>query len=98
LRNGKAGSAPVVVLCNLTPLPRHDYRVGVPAAGYYAERLNTDASDYAGSGVGNGTGIASEGIASQNRPHSILLTLPPLATLVLELRHEETEIPLPHGH
>ncbi len=92
VRNGKTGSPPVVIVCNFTPEPRHGYRIGVPASGIYIERLNTDMPEYAGSGIdsGVGNGICSEAITSQNRPHSILLTLPPLATMVLELSGAET--------
>ena len=77
LRKGKIGAPHVVAVCNFTPVPRYGYRVGVPAAGFYVERLNTDALEYSGSGVGNRGGVVSEPIASQNRPHSLLLTLPP---------------------
>ncbi len=89
LRAGKTGSPPALVVCNFTPEPRYGYRVGVPDPGFYVERLNTDAPKYAGSGVDNGNGVVSEAIVSQNRPHSILLTLPPLATLILELSLDE---------
>ena len=89
-RKGNSDHPPVVVLCNFTPVPRPDYRIGVPVAGFYVERLNTDATEYAGSGVGIGSGVASEPVASHNREHSILLTLPPLGALVLELGREET--------
>jgi len=79
----------VVVVCNFTPIPRHGYRVGVELPGRYAEVLNTDATEYGGSGVdnggaGNGGGVDSEEIAWHGRPHSINVTLPPLGTVVLE--------------
>jgi 1,4-alpha-glucan branching enzyme len=74
----------VVVACNFTPVPRHGYRVGVPAPGYYRERLNTDAALYGGGDIGNGGGVAAEEVASHGRPCSICLTLPPLATVFLE--------------
>ena len=92
LRNGKTGSPPVVVVCNFTPEPRHGYRIGVPTAGFYTELLNTDALEYGGSGVGSGSGIVSEATISQGRPHSLLLSLPPLATLILELSDEEPSV------
>jgi 1,4-alpha-glucan branching enzyme len=81
LRRG-AGD-PVLVVFNFTPVPRHEYRVGVPAAGFYRELLNSDAESYAGSNLGNGGGAASEPVPAQGRDHSICLTLPPLAMLVL---------------
>jgi 1,4-alpha-glucan branching enzyme len=73
----------LVFVCNFTPVPRYSYRIGVPQAGHYTEVLNTDAAVYGGSNVGNLGGVASEPIPSHGRPHSIELTLPPLATLIL---------------
>ena len=81
----------VIVVCNLTPVPREDYRLGVPAGGFYVERLNTDAELYGGSNKGNAGGVEAEEVTSQGRPWSLLLTLPPLATLVLQ--PEETIAP-----
>jgi 1,4-alpha-glucan branching enzyme len=74
----------VLVVCNFTPVVRRDYRVGVPAGGYWRERLNTDAAGYGGSNVGNAGGVVSEGTSCHNRPFSLRLTLPPLATLIFE--------------
>jgi 1,4-alpha-glucan branching enzyme len=79
---------PLVVVCNFTPVPRHGWRVGVPAdaAGWtgWREVLNTDATDFGGSGVGNGgVPLAVESVPWQGQPGSLVLTLPPLATLVL---------------
>ncbi len=90
VRKGAPGSHPVLVVCNFTPVPRHGYRVGVPVAGSYAERLSTDSSEYSGSGVGNGSRVLSEPVVSQGRADSILLTLPPLATLVFEQLEEDS--------
>jgi 1,4-alpha-glucan branching enzyme len=75
---------PVVVVCNFTPVPRYGYRVGVPRAGVYRERVNTDAADYGGSGVGNGGEIVSEPVPWHGLEQSLSLTLPPLGTLILE--------------
>jgi len=72
----------VAVVCNFTPVVRRGYRIGVPAGGRYIERLNTDAADYGGSGVGN-CGVATEAIPSHGHPQSLALTLPPLAVVVL---------------
>ncbi|HUZ74238.1 MAG TPA: 1,4-alpha-glucan branching protein GlgB [Stellaceae bacterium] len=72
-----------VIVCNFTPVVRQRYRIGVPRQGFYRERINTDAQDYGGSGVGNLGGVAAEEIACHGRPWSLTLTLPPLATLVL---------------
>ena len=75
----------LVVVLNATPVVRSNYRVGVPEAGFYKEILNTDSSAYGGSGVGNLGGLPSENAAAQDRPHSLLLTLPPLAALFFKL-------------
>jgi 1,4-alpha-glucan branching enzyme len=71
------------VVCNLTPVPHHGYRVGVPFAGEYAEILNTDSERYGGSNVGNLGSVHSEPVPMHGRAHSLALTLPPLATLIL---------------
>ena len=82
LRKDKKGGHAVVV-SNFTPVPRHDYRIGVPTAGRYREVINTDAQLYDGSGVGNGGEVMADEVSWHGRPASLLLTLPPLATLVL---------------
>jgi 1,4-alpha-glucan branching enzyme len=84
LRRGRDRDKCMVVVCNLTPVPRHGYRIGVPNQGRYEERINTDSRYYGGSNVGNPGGGAAEQIQSHGRPFSITLTLPPLATLILE--------------
>jgi len=75
----------VLVAVNLTPVPRHDYRIGVPAAGRWVEVLNTDAETYGGSGQGNlgGVGTGPLAVPHHGRPHSVDLTLPPLAAVIL---------------
>jgi len=84
LRRGKNPAVFVVVVCNLTPVVRSDYRIGVPAPGQYLERLNSDASTYGGSGVGNLGTVVSEQVGIHGREHSISLNLPPLAALILQ--------------
>ncbi len=79
------GDAFVVVVLNFTAVVRHDYRVGVPAAGDYAEVFNSDSRFYSGSDVGNGPRVASSPQPWMGRPHSISLSLPPLAGIVLRL-------------
>jgi 1,4-alpha-glucan branching enzyme len=74
----------VLVACNFTPVPRHGYRIGVPRAGFYRELLNTDAAVYGGSDVGNQGGVPSEPVPWQGQPHSLVVTLPPLAVLFLK--------------
>jgi 1,4-alpha-glucan branching enzyme len=73
----------VLVVLNCTPVPRHDYRIGVPRGGLWREILNTDAAAFGGSGLGNlGTVMADEH-PFHARPVSLRLTLPPLAALYL---------------
>ncbi|MFQ5611445.1 MAG: 1,4-alpha-glucan branching protein GlgB [Anaerolineae bacterium] len=75
----------VVVVCNFTPVPRHDYLVGVPQSGFYREILNSDSAYYWGSNVGNAGGLWAEEIEMHGRPCALCLTLPPLSTIYLKL-------------
>jgi 1,4-alpha-glucan branching enzyme len=81
LRRGEKEGEWLLVACNFTPVPREGYRLGVPAAGFWKEVLNSDAHEYWGSGVGNQGGVHSRTIGSHSRPHSVEITLPPLATV-----------------
>ncbi|MBC7454739.1 MAG: alpha amylase C-terminal domain-containing protein, partial [Massilia sp.] len=83
IRHGANGDT-VLVLCNFTPVARHGYRIGVAQAGRYREIINTDATLYGGSGVGNGE-LQTESIAAHGRACSLSLSVPPLATLMLTL-------------
>ena len=83
LRRDSAG-APVAVVCNFTPVPRHAYRIGVPVGGDWLERHNSDSADYGGSGVGNQGRVEAEATPCHGRPYSLSLTLPPLGALVLQ--------------
>jgi 1,4-alpha-glucan branching enzyme len=83
LRKGGTTDTVVAVVCNFTPVPRTEYRVGVPRGGFWREVLNSDAKDYAGSGVGNGGGVMTEATPSHGQPFSLSLTLPPLAVVFL---------------
>jgi 1,4-alpha-glucan branching enzyme len=76
-------AAPVVVVSNFTPVKRTNYRVPMPAAGSWREIINTDASDYGGSGQGNLGLVEAVAGGGEGRAHA-LLTLPPLATIMLE--------------
>ena len=78
----KNGDAHVVVILNFTPVPRHGYRVGVPAAGGYREILNSDSAYYGGSNLGNGF-VATEPVACMGHAQSIVVTLPPLGGILL---------------
>jgi 1,4-alpha-glucan branching enzyme len=74
-----------VVALNFTPVPRLGYRIGVPEAGVYRELLNSDDHAFGGSGLSNSQPLASEDLPWMGRPHSIAITLPPLAGVVLKL-------------
>ncbi|MFP4634464.1 MAG: 1,4-alpha-glucan branching protein GlgB [Nitriliruptoraceae bacterium] len=81
LRRARDGRAALVVV-NLTPLPRHNYRVGLPHGGRWREAFNSDALDYGGSGIGNLGGVDARPIPVHGRSHSTTLSLPPLAVAV----------------
>ena len=87
----------LVIIHNFTPVVRHTYRIGVPAHGTYDELLNSDASTYWGSGVGNYGQVESSDEPWMGFPASLTLTLPPLGTLVLKLREEEGDAVLRVG-
>ena len=74
----------IVVVLNLTPVPRQKFRVGVRFPGPYKELLNSDAEFYGGSNMGNAGQVMSEPVPYNGRDHSITLTLPPLAALFLK--------------
>ena len=83
LRQDESG-APILVVHNFTPEPRNGYRVGVPKEGAWHVLLNSDAERYAGSNAGSQGGLLTEALASHGQPQSLLLDLPPLATLVIK--------------
>jgi 1,4-alpha-glucan branching enzyme len=84
LRKALSSDDVVLVVCNFTPVPRFDYRVGVPRPGYWRELLNSDASVYGGVGYGNLGGVEAVPIPFHGRPYSVSLTLPPLGVLFLK--------------
>jgi 1,4-alpha-glucan branching enzyme len=75
--------AVILVLGNFTPVPRSHYRVGVPRGGFWQERLNSDAREYGGSGLGNQGGVEAEPTPFHGHPYSLNFTLPPLAIVFL---------------
>ena len=83
LRRADDGTS-VLVVCNFTPVPRFDYRVGVPHGGYWRELLNSDATVYWGSGQGNAGGATADPESWNGRPYSVKLVLPPLGVLFLK--------------
>jgi 1,4-alpha-glucan branching enzyme len=82
------GEEPVVVIANLTPVPRDHYRVPMPAAGSWSERINTDAGWYGGSNTGNQGMVVAHPVEGGHWPAYAELYLPPLATLIL--KHDRT--------
>jgi 1,4-alpha-glucan branching enzyme len=84
LRRGRSPGDAVVVVVNFTPVPRREYRIGVPAPGVYEEVLNSDAEAYGGSNQGNGGRVESEPVPAHGHAQSVVLLLPPLATLYLK--------------
>ncbi len=74
----------VVAVCNFTPTPRTGYRIGVPLAGDWREIVNTDSTYYGGSNVGNAGMLSTQPQPAHGRSQSLLLTLPPLSTVLLE--------------
>ncbi len=84
LRRGDNEDELMIVVLNLTPVPRYNYRIGVPVAGSYREILNSDSSYYGGSNLGNGTEpFAADDMPWMGRSHSLALTLPPLSGIIL---------------
>ncbi|HET9409653.1 MAG TPA: 1,4-alpha-glucan branching protein GlgB [Candidatus Sulfotelmatobacter sp.] len=86
LRKSENAQESVLGVFNFTPVPRTGYRIGVPRGGYWRELLNSDASEYGGSGMGNLGGVQAEQVSVHGRPFSLHLTLPPLAALFFKAR------------
>ncbi|HLH61136.1 MAG TPA: 1,4-alpha-glucan branching protein GlgB [Ktedonobacteraceae bacterium] len=91
MRRSHKAEDTLIFVCNFTPVPRYGYRLGVPRAGEYYEIMNSDAPRYGGSGLENKQPMPSGPIYWQSCPHSILLTLPPLGTIILKRRQMSTE-------
>jgi len=92
MRKGSSGESVLIVACNFTPIPRHNYRVGAPKGGFWDELLNSDAQDYGGSGQGNLGGIEASPIPIHGLPFSLNLTLPPLGVVFMKRRNDEQRI------
>ena len=83
IRKGKSTANLVLMVCNFTPVPRQEYRIGAPHGGFWREALNSDATEYGGSGMGNRGGVDADPWPQHGRPFSLALTLPPLSVLFL---------------
>ncbi len=81
-RHGREADDELLVACNFTPVPRQNYRIGVPRKGFWKEMLNSDATVYGGSGQGNMGGQDSIPVPSHGFDQSVVLTLPPLGVVV----------------
>jgi len=88
LRRGRAPDDVVLAVCNFTPQPRTNYRLGVPRGGRWEERLNSDAPLYGGAGWGNMGGLDAAPVGAHGHHHSLSVTLPPLAVLIFRYRPE----------
>jgi len=84
LRKSRNGDI-IAFVVNATPVVRYDYRLGVPERGFYREIINTDAETYGGSNIGNFGGVQAQDVPWMGREYSILIHLPPLATLAFKL-------------
>ena len=84
LRRARSHDAPLVFACNFTPIPRENYRIGVPTPGTYRELINSDSERYGGSNMGNLGAVHTEPIASHGHPQSLQITLPPLAAVMFK--------------
>jgi len=87
MRNSRTPGQEVVILLNLTPVPRTSVVLGVPKPGRWCEILNTDAGEFGGSGLGNLGKVASKPVPAHNLPHRIVVTAPPLSAIAFS--HEE---------
>jgi 1,4-alpha-glucan branching enzyme len=84
MRKGQDPEDTVILAFNFTPVPRHNYRIGVPARGFWRELFNSDASEYWGSGQGNIGGSETSPVSWHGRPFSINITVPPLGAVFLK--------------
>ncbi len=88
IRKGREADSTILIICNFTPVPRFNYRIGVPRDGSWKELLNSDAREYGGSNLGNLGGTGAVATPSHGRPYSLDITLPPLAVLFFKNKRE----------
>jgi 1,4-alpha-glucan branching enzyme len=74
----------IAVVCNFTPVPRYNYRIGASRGGFWRELFNSDASEHGGSGHGNMGGVEASPVPCFGRMHSLTLALPPLGAIYLK--------------
>jgi len=83
VRTNSGANEVFLAVFNFTPIPRHNYRVGVPRGGFWSEILNSDSQEFGGSGQGNFGTVEAAPFGWNFQSHSLILTLPPLAAIVL---------------
>jgi 1,4-alpha-glucan branching enzyme len=83
-RKGKDRDDVLLVVINFTPVPRHQYLVGVPSGGYWREVLNSDSHEYGGGGQGNFGGVGSMPVPMHGKEQSLSITVPPLGMVVFK--------------
>jgi 1,4-alpha-glucan branching enzyme len=93
VRMGGPNDVPIVMISNFTSVPRDNYGIGLPSAGIWREIMNTDATHYGGSGVGNLGAVTASATPSHGFPASAFVMVPPLATVYLRL--DPTTVPTP---
>ncbi len=84
IRRGNSEDDMIVIVCNFTPVPRHDYHIGVPLGGKWIELFNSDEGEFGGSNVKNPGEMETWEETSHNRPFTLSLTLPPLGVVFLK--------------
>jgi len=84
LRWGTKPGEVVLAVCNFTPVPRHNFRVGAPLGGHWREMFNSDAVEYGGSGQGNFGGVDAAPLPWHNQSHTLTITVPPLGAVLFK--------------
>jgi 1,4-alpha-glucan branching enzyme len=92
IRRGRSTGDLILVACNFTPVPRHNYRIGVPRPGLWRELLNSDSKEYWGQGYGNFGGVESAPFGAHGHPHSVTVTLPPLGVVFFKSEIERATV------
>src|SRR5262249_18468032 len=95
VRKGRSPDDTLLIVCNFTPVPRHNYQVGVPQGGGWEEILNSDAHLYGGSGQGNLGGVDAAPVSWHGRDYLVNLTLPPLGMVVFKRKPGTSSAPRP---
>ncbi len=85
IRKGKSAKDILITVCNMTPIPRENYRIGLPKKGKLVQVFNSDYKKYGGSGISNKKSIKIEQLNWNNREHSCEITVPPLATVIFKI-------------